>query len=191
MRIDGEGVVEIDISSSYLSIFYAWCDQQLDTDTDAYRGILGPTELDRQVAKFWINASFGNGQLLTRWSKEFKQDFLERLAKKGMSPDAFDPKAYSMSGIKGRVLQRHPLLNRWGGKIRGRVRDWGDLMFVESEIVIGTMQELMRSGVPSMPVHDSLIVPESKERVAVDVLKHQFRVHTGVVPKLDVSRSAF
>jgi hypothetical protein len=191
MRIDGEGVVEIDISSSYLSIFYAWCDQQLDTDTDAYRGILGPTELDRQVAKFWINASFGNGQLLTRWSKEFKQDFLERLAKKGMSPDAFDPKAYSMSGIKGRVLQRHPLLHRWGGKIRGRVRDWGDLMFVESEIVIGTMQELMRSGVPSMPVHDSLIVPESKERVAVDVLKHQFRVHTGVVPKLDVSRSAF
>ena len=80
MRIDGEYVVEIDISSSYLSIFYAWCDQQLDTDSDAYRDILGPTELDRQVAKFWINASFGNGQLLTRWTKEFKQDFLERLA---------------------------------------------------------------------------------------------------------------
>jgi len=83
MRIDGEDVVEIDISSSYLSIFYAWCDQQLDTDTDAYRGILGPTELDRQVAKFWINASFGNGKLLTRWTKEFKQDFQERLVKKG------------------------------------------------------------------------------------------------------------
>lgn len=188
MRIDGEGVVEIDISSSYLSIFYAWCDQQLDTDTDAYRDILGPTELDRQVAKFWINASFGNGQLLTRWTKELKQDFLERLAKKGMSPDAFDPKAYPMSVIKKRVLRRHPLLQRWGGEIRGRVRGWGDLMFMESEIVIGTMQELMSRGIPSMPVHDSLIVPESREAVAVDVLKHQFRTHTGVVPKLDVSR---
>jgi hypothetical protein len=64
-------------------------------------------------------------------------------------------------------------------------------MFVESEIVIGTMQELMRRGIPSMPVHDSLIVPESKERAAVDVLRHQFRARTEVVPKLDVSRSAF
>jgi len=151
MRIDGEDVVEIDISSSYLSIFYAWCDQQLDTDTDAYRGILGPTELDRQVAKFWINASFGNGKLLTRWTKEFKQDFQERLVKKGMAPGAFDPKAYPMSVIKDRALQRHPLLLRWGGEIRGRVRDWGDLMFVESEIIIGAMQELMSMSIPSLP----------------------------------------
>jgi hypothetical protein len=188
MRIDGEDVVEIDISSSYLSIFYAWCDQQLDTDTDAYRDILGPTELDRQVAKFWINASFGNGQLLTRWTKEFKQDFQERLAKKGMSPEAFDAKAYSMSVIKERVLQLHPILQRLGGEIRGRVRDWSDLMFVESEIVIGTMQELMRRGIPSMPVHDSLIVPVSREAAAVKILKQQFQAHTGVVPKLDITK---
>jgi hypothetical protein len=188
MRIDGEDVVEIDISSSFLSIFYAWCDQQLDTDTDAYGGVLGPSELDRQVAKFWINASFGNGQLLTKWTKEFKQDFRERMEKKGMSPGAFDPKAYPMSVIKEQVLQRHPLLQRLGGEIRGRVRDWADLMFAESEIVIGTMQELMVRGIPSLPVHDSLIVPQSREAVAVDVLKHQFRARTGVVPKLSISR---
>ncbi|WP_409192378.1 hypothetical protein [Bradyrhizobium sp. RDM4] len=108
MRIDGEDVVEIDISSSYLTIFYAWCDQQLDTNTDAYAGILGPTELDRQVAKFWINASFGNGNLLTRWSKDFTKDFRERLAKKGIAPEAFTPKAYPMSLIKESALQRHP-----------------------------------------------------------------------------------
>ena len=60
MRINGESVVEIDISSSYLTIFYALCDEQLDTTQDAYADILGPTPLDRHVAKFWINASFGN-----------------------------------------------------------------------------------------------------------------------------------
>lgn len=191
MRIDGEGVVEIDISSSYLTIFYAWCDQQLDTDADAYSGILGPTELDRQVAKFWINASFGNGNLLTRWAKEFTTDFRERLAKKGVPPEAFDTKAYSMSRIKERALQRHPLLQRWGGEIRGRVRGWADLMFVESKVIIATMQELMAKGVPSMPVHDSLIVQASREALAADTLSHQFRAHTGVVPKLDVSRPGF
>lgn len=34
MDIDGKSVIEIDISSSYLSIFYAWNDQQLDTEQD-------------------------------------------------------------------------------------------------------------------------------------------------------------
>jgi hypothetical protein len=191
MQIDGESVVEIDISSSYLTIFYAWCEQQLDTDADAYAGILGPTELDRQVAKFWINASFGNGNLLTRWSKEFTEDFRERLRKKGIPPEAFDTKAYPMSSIKERALQRHPLLQRWGGEIRGRVRGWADLMFVESKIIVATMQELMAKGVASMPVHDSLIVQASKEALAADTLSDQFRAHTGMVPKLDVSRPGF
>ncbi|MGY3559816.1 hypothetical protein ACVWXP_003085 [Bradyrhizobium sp. USDA 4463] len=191
MQIDGEGVVEIDISSSYLTIFYAWCDQQLDTDTDAYAGIVGPTALDRQVAKFWVNASFGNGNLLSQWAKELTDDFRERLRKKGFPPEAFDTKAYPMSRIKERALQRHPLLQRLGEEIRGRVRGWADLMFVESKIIVATMQDLMAKGVPSMPVHDSLIVQASKEALAVDALSHQFRVHAGVVPKLDVSRPGF
>jgi len=190
MRIDGEGVVEIDISSSYLTIFYAWCDQQIDTDADAYAGILGPTELDRQVAKFWINASFGNGNLLTRWAKVVGE-FRERLKKKGIPPEAFDTKAYPMSLIKERALQRHPLLERWGGEIRGRVRGWADLMFVESKVIIATMQELMAKGVPSLPVHDSLIVQASKEALAADTLSNQFLAHTGFVPKLSVSRPGF
>jgi hypothetical protein len=150
--------------------------------------ILGPTRLEREVAKFWINVSFGNGRLLTRWTKDLKQDLRDRLEGKGISPHAFDSRAYPMSKIKERALQRHPVLERWGGTIRGRVRDWGDLMFVESEVVIGTMQALKSKGIPSLPVHDSLIVQDNREADAVDDLKHQFRARTGVVPKLDISR---
>jgi hypothetical protein len=90
MRINNEPVVEIDISSSYLTIFYALCDQQLDGTQDAYAGILGATKLDREVAKFWINASFGNRQLLTKWSKDLVEDLKKKLAKKALS--GFDPK---------------------------------------------------------------------------------------------------
>ena len=64
-------------------------------------------------------------------------------------------------------------------------------MFVESKVIIAAMQELMAKGVPSMPVHDSLIVQASKEALAVNTLIHQFRAHTGVVPKLDVSRPSW
>ncbi|MGY4366113.1 desulfoferrodoxin (superoxide reductase-like protein) [Bradyrhizobium sp. LB1.3] len=188
MRIDGEAVVEIDISSAYLSIFYAWCDQKLDTNTDAYAGILGDTVLDREVAKCWINMSFGGGQLRTKWTTEIKENVRDRLERKGIRPDAFDAKAYPMSRVCERVLQRHPILQRWGGEIRGRVRDWSDLMFVESKIIIGTMQELMAQGVPSLPVHDSLIVQSRHEAVAVDTLKEQFQTHTGATPKLGITR---
>jgi hypothetical protein len=184
MRINGEPVVEIDISSSYLTIFYALCDEQLDPAQDAYAGILGPTVLDREVAKFWINASFGNSGLLTKWSKKSVRGLQERLVNKGIS--GFDKELYPMKTIKKKVLERHPLLARWGGEIRGRVRDYGDLMYTESEAVIGAMLTLMRDHhVPSLPVHDSLIVPASKFHVTKGILVDQFRRQTGVVPKLD------
>jgi hypothetical protein len=103
------------------------------------------------------------------------QGLQDKLVKKGMAASAFDPKRYPMKMIKERALQRHPLLERWGDNIRGRVRDYGDLMFTESEVVIGTMLVLKREhGVPSMPVHDSLIVPLTKRKLAEQLLKDQF-----------------
>jgi hypothetical protein len=188
IEIDRRPVVEIDISSSYLSVFYAWNDQQLDTEQDAYRGILGATDIDRHVAKFWINASFGNSRLLTKWTKTLSDDLRDKLVKKGFEPSAFEPKRYPMKMIKEKVLQRHPLLERWGGIVRGRVRDYGDLMFTESEVIIGTMLILMREhGVPSMPVHDSLIVPGHKAALATGLLSQQFLKVTGTKPRLDVN----
>jgi hypothetical protein len=184
MRINDERVIEIDFSSSYLTIFYSLCDQQLDNTQDAYAGILGPTPLDRQVAKFWINASFGNSRLLTKWSKDLVDDLQDQLRKKGIS--GFDKELYPMKTIKEKVLGRHPLLTRWGGELKGRVRGYGDLMYTESEAVIGSMLTLMRDHqVPSLPVHDSLIVPASKFHVAKGVLVDQFRIQTGMIPKLD------
>jgi hypothetical protein len=184
MRINGEMVVEIDLSSSFLTIFYALCDEQLDRNQDAYAGILGSTALDREVAKFWINASFGNSRLLTKWTKDLVEELQDKLTKKGLS--GFDKELYPMRTIKEKILERHPLLARWGGEIRGRVRGYGDLMYIESEAIIGAMLALMRDHqVPSLPVHDSLIVPSSKFFVAKGALVDHFRKQTGVVPRLD------
>jgi hypothetical protein len=189
IEINGNPVVEIDIGSSYLTIFYAWHDIQLDPKEDAYRGILGPSELDREVAKNWINASFGNGGLLSKWTKDLVDDLEKKLARKGLNSDEFDPKAYPMKVIREKVLKRHPLLEGWGNKIiRGRVRDWGDLMFAESDAVIRTMLTLKRQhGIPSLPVYDSIIVPRAKWEVAQEVLTEQFRIVTGAKPRLDLN----
>ena len=190
MRINGESVIEIDISSSYLTIFYALCDQQLDTTQDAYADILGPTQLDRHVAKFWINASFGNSKLLSSWSKNVIQSLEAQLAKKELS--GFERKHYPMKRIREKVLERHPLLERWGGEIRGRVRGYGDLMYLESQAIIGAMLTLMRDHqVPSLPVHDSLVVPGSKFNLAKEALVHNFRKQTGVLPRLEPEEDLF
>jgi hypothetical protein len=53
--------------------------------------------------------------------------------------------------------------------------------------VLGTMLILMRShGVPSLSMHDGIIVPRSKAELAKRVLSEQYRHFVGVTPMLTV-----
>jgi len=187
MLINGAPLAEVDISSSYLTIFYAWIGHPLDTSADAYADVVGPTKLDRVVTKFFINYHFGNGDFLRAWRKPLVNNVRRTLKKKRMAPDEFNPKRYKLREVQRRVLQHHPLLERWGHQIGGRTRDWGDLMYAESQVVIGSMKELMAKGVPSLPVHDSILVPASHQDLAVETLTRHFQAHIGVSPSLDVT----
>jgi hypothetical protein len=61
-------------------------------------------------------------------------------------------------------------------------------MFSESRVIISTMLRLAREhNIPSAPVHDSLIVPRSKEVIAYRILDEQFTNIIGVVPRLKLS----
>lgn len=60
-------------------------------------------------------------------------------------------------------------------------------MFIESQAMMGAMTELMGQGIPSLTVHDSLIVPVSKREVAEQALSGHYLKETGVVPVLKVS----
>ena len=61
-------------------------------------------------------------------------------------------------------------------------------MFIESEIIIDTMLELMNDHkLPSLPVHDCIIVRKSGQELAMRILSEQFRIKTGLVPKLKVN----
>ena len=70
------------------------------------------------------------------------------------------------------TLKKHPLLRKLNEPIKGRKRDWSDLMWIESQAILKTMLDLKRKyKVPSYPVHDSLIVPKSKADRAVRELR--------------------
>ena len=81
------------------------------------------------------------------------------------------------------ILDHFPMLADWPSQ---KVT-WADLMFTESEIIIGTMLELMHSyGIPCFSVHDSIIVRKSDQQIAMDTLKDQFFKEANIEPRLKV-----
>ena len=81
-----------------------------------------------------------------------------------------------------KMLTRYPVLRHLGEPGLG----WADLMFAESEAIIGAMLVLVEKRIPSLPVHDSLIVPAHAEGLAVDALKRTFKEVVGVEPLVEV-----
>jgi hypothetical protein len=181
LTIDGEALSEIDISASYLTIFYAAHGQPVDV-AGAYNDILGPDELERAIVKFWVNASFGNSRLISQWSADLKRDFAKKHGERGWQ---IDPKKYPVALVRQETLARHPLLSSWGEVAPGIPSSYGDLMFRESQAVIATMMRLATDHfIPSAPIHDSLLVPRAALDVARRLFEEQFKAVVGVTPLL-------
>ncbi|UQR59905.1 hypothetical protein LRP30_22940 [Bradyrhizobium sp. C-145] len=186
MTINGSPVVEIDLRASYLTIFYAWHGLQLDREQDPYV-IPGLGEEARAVVKLWVAATFGSTGPLHKWPTVILEDYEEEHG------HPLDTNRYPPVQLGELIIKHHPLLRQWGQPLKdGRVRTWADLMFDESRVVVAAMQGLMRDGVPSLAVHDSLIVPEQHERQGAMALMAafggQFRVNqVPVSPSLKIN----
>ena len=91
-----------------------------------------------------------------------------------------------MTSLEPAILDHFPMLVDWPSQ---KVT-WADLMFIESEIIIGTMLELMHSyGIPCFSVHDSIIVRKSDQQIAMETLKDQFFRRANIEPRLKVNES--
>ena len=89
----------------------------------------------------------------------------------------------TVKAVEKVVLEHFPLMRDWP---KQEVR-WSNLMFIESEVIIGTMQELMlQYQVPSLPVHDCIIVRKSDQELGMSILSEQFRKIVGIEPRLKV-----
>ena len=133
MTIGGEEVVEIDINASYLTILHGIAGYPLPNRDDLYA--IG--SYNRVIVKAWITATIGHHGFHTKWPdnaiKEIKAAEIER------------PKKMTVTSLQPDILDHFPILADWPSQKVTRA----DLMFAESEIIIGTMLELMQSyGVP-------------------------------------------
>ena len=85
--------------------------------------------------------------------------------------------------VEKAVLEYFPFMADWSSGDIG----WSNRMFIESDIILGTMLELMNDHkLPSLPVHDCIIVRKSDQELAMRILSEHFHKQTGLVPKLKI-----
>jgi hypothetical protein len=169
ITLDGETVVEIDVRASYLTILHGLAGRDMDVDQDPY-SVPG---IPRNIVKAWLTATLGKGQVVTRWPRQTIEAYADetggRLGK--------DFRAAKIAEV---MTARFPVLN----ELERLKLSWAELMFVESQAIIGAMTALMDRGVPSLPIHDSLLVPSSQVTLAVVLLSTAFNKAAGVRPML-------
>ena len=173
IKINQEAITEIDINASYLTILHALKGIAMPDAEDMY-AIGG---LPREVVKKWFSITLGSDAFHTRWLKGNVGEFKEA----GVAHKSW----MTVKAVEKVVLEHFPLMKDWP---KQEVR-WSDLMFIESEVVISTMQELMvKHQVPSLPVHDCIIVRKSDQELAMSVLSEQFMEIVGIKPRLKVKQ---
>ncbi|WP_103762911.1 hypothetical protein [Roseovarius confluentis] len=173
ITIDGEPTVEIDVSASQLFILYALHGKTLDYSDDPYR--VGGYA--REIVKQVIVTMIGAGKPPVRWPKKFNTDYK---AEHGRMPND----DFKLSAVVDAVLKKHPILN----ELQTDSLDWANLQFEEAECFLSAMLKLHENhGVPSLPVHDSLIVRRSDVAIATDLLARAYQERLGAKPRLVVA----
>ena len=158
ITLNGQPVVEIDITACHLTLVYAAHGMSLvDDDRDPY-AVEG---VPRGVVKRWVTVTLGKGSPPRKW----KAADSEKLARKS----GIDLAAYPVDGVTAAILARHPVLNDLSG-LPATV-----LQYQESEVIVAAMLRLNRDhGIPVLPVHDSIIVPHVWGWTAAEALKEEF-----------------
>jgi hypothetical protein len=176
MTISCRPLCEIDIRASYLTIFHALYSEAFDVTKDPYV-VPGLGEEGRDAVKMWVTASFGNNAPITKWPRELVAKYREKTGKTL-------GKRYSASKVGDKVMQAFPLLARIGEVVNGIERGWAELMYIESRAMFWTMIDLAVEAIPSLSVHDSIIVPYLDWHRATRVLTGRYQQFANATPAL-------
>ena len=173
LTIDGQPVVELDVRASFLTILHGLCGVPIP-ESDLY----DIPDVPRDVAKAAVVSTLGKGSSVRRWS-------VGTLRRTPACAEHSAPK------VAAALATRYPFLLTLGDVVahlpdtfrasRGVVSAY--LMGVEANamtVAMGYIRE--HGGALALPVHDSLIVPESAEAIAREGIAEGFRRFAKVVP---------
>lgn len=148
ITINGEAMVEVDIGSSFLTIYRVSRGISFDPLADAYAAI---GNLPRYVAKTWVVMTLGYDKHHSQWPAAIKRKYRAKYEKYG-TPDWGTgnlQKDYPIGKTRKAKLVALPELTDWPSS---PVR-WGDLQYIESEAVVEAIHTLnTRYGITALPV---------------------------------------
>lgn len=162
LTFDGEPVGEVDLAASHLTLLYALLGETFDARSDPY----AIPRHDRQLVKDWLTHALGTSSpFASRWSTKARENYSK------VQPHSLLRKDHPISHFREAVLDRHPILHR----LQTSGISTLDLQYHESEILRMAMEELREAcDIPSLPIHDGLIVPVRYLQLAEEVLVEAF-----------------
>ncbi|WP_142637261.1 hypothetical protein [Sphingomonas sp. IC081] len=173
ITLNGLSTVELDLRSSHLTILAGLGHvpkECLEGDPYTIDGI------PRAIVKQWVTMTISHGKRHRSWPKEAAADLT---AKYGIDPI----KEYPIKETGDRILEKLPL--PLGGGTNASV-GWGELQFLESEIILSVMETLAyEHDIPALPVHDSLIVPTASAGLVKRIIGEIFKDRLGVSPVIE------
>jgi hypothetical protein len=191
MTISGEPIAEADVSASQFWCFYGAASRfgLVERDPSHHRDLYAVPGLPRAVVKAFVAATWGQGKLPTNWPRGAKED----LAEQGIAI-----KDHSISKVREAVLREHPVLHHLERVLIAAGLDafeghtpaslcslW--LMGIEAEALrMALLTLLEEDGVMALPLHDALLVPESKAERAMERLREAFWWAAGIKPRITI-----
>jgi hypothetical protein len=168
IRIGGQSVVEVDLSASQLRLLYALRDTPLPAGMeDRPYDLPGCSDGERAAVKRVVAQALGKGKGRSRrWGTDAVKGYARETSGRALNED------FIFVTYQDITLAAHPILETLGSS---GVPDALQLQYVESEIIRRAMADLRSQGIGSLPVHDSLIVPDDRTAETERALKDAFQ----------------
>jgi hypothetical protein len=188
--IDGQKVAGLDICNSHIRMLYHRIG--VEYSGDAYEFMYDP-----------INDSKDKCSFIRKMNKKILQilinsDDIGTARRSAFKTIKEESKSRYLIGFYKR-FNKHGLAEEWISRVKIKhdpIKHYfhsgigRDLQFEESKLMLKTIFELMNRGIPSLCVHDELIIPESHIDITKDILKKIYsdKISLGKELKLEVKQ---
>lgn len=186
ISIDGESLVQLDLSAAFVSLLYAQRGERWPSELDPYEIAAveqafmarGHTEEDakklaRKAVKVLVNARlFDDGDRRSYPKTEREEGQPDPWPRGGSAP-------LPVREMLEAIAKVHPVLGEYIGPDTGDKEPIGHRLFLEeSEIVLSAMEACFAGGIAVLPVHDAVLVKASQYEAAAKILATAFRQRT-------------
>ena len=164
--LEGQRVAEPDFSAHHIRLAYTLEGSGYSDihgcDNDPYHIMIDGEVVDRDICKTLALVGINNIS-----ETETLRSYRKKVAAGKAPPCDGD----ELKDIYRSFLEKHAPIHHWFGTSK---ENGLRLHKIEGEIMIRAMHKLMKQGIPSYPLHDSLIVPESARQQAISAMTEAY-----------------